>query len=228
MIAASAEAPLYDLTFSSFTLIRTMSTNPDPEQACRPFDLHRDGFVMGEASAVLVMEELGHALQRDAAIYCEVLGYACNNDAYHMVSPRPDGMAASRAIRDALREANVPIDQVGYINAHASSTVLNDRIETAVLKEVFGDRASSIPISGTKAMHGHALGASGSVEAAISAMVFKNGYLPPTLHLETPDPDCDLDYIPLTGRMAAVDVLISNSFGFGGINAVLVFGRYAA
>jgi 3-oxoacyl-(acyl-carrier-protein) synthase len=226
MIAASAEAPLYDLTFSSFTLIRTMSTNPDPATACRPFDKNRDGFVMGEASAVLVLEDLEHARHRDARIYCEVLGYACNNDAYHMVAPRPDGKAASRAMLDALSKAGLSPADIGYVNAHASSTVLNDKVETAVLKQVFGERASSIPVSGTKAMHGHALGASGAVEAAICAMVFGNNYLPATIRLETPDPECDLDYIPQTGRIASVDAIMSNSFGFGGINAVLVFGRY--
>jgi len=228
MIAASAEAPLYELTFSAFTLIRTMSTNPDPAAACRPFDGNRDGFVMGEAAAVLVMEELGHALHRDAPIYCELLGYACNNDAHHMVSSRPDGKAASRAIALALEEARLTPADIGYINAHASSTQLNDRVETQVLKQAFGEHSRTIPISGTKSMHGHALGASGAVEAAICAMVFQHDFLPPTIHLETPDPECDLDYIPQTGRPARVDAILSNSFGFGGINATLVFGRYLA
>jgi len=226
MIAASAEAPLYELTFSSFTLIRTMSSNPDPVSACRPFDLKRDGFVMGEAAAVLVMEELGHAVRRGARIYCELLGYACNNDAHHMVAPRPDGTAALHAISKALHDARLTTADIGYINAHASSTQLNDRIETQVIKRAFGDRARAIPVSGTKAMHGHALGASGAVEAAICAMVFGHDYLPPTIHLENPDPECDLDYVPNTGRSCRVDAILSNSFGFGGINATLVFGRY--
>ena len=226
MIAASAEAPLYELTFSSFTLIRTMSSNADPASACRPFDKNRDGFVMGEAAAVLVMEELGHAIRRNARIYCELLGYACNNDAHHMVAPRPDGAAAVLVIARALSDSGLTAADIGYINAHASSTRLNDKIETQVLKTAFGSRASSIPVSGTKAMHGHSLGASGAVEAAICALVFGNDYLPPTINLMTPDPDCDLDYIPNTGRTSRVDGILSTSFGFGGINAALVFGRF--
>lgn len=226
MIAAGAEAPLYELTFSAFTLIKAMSTNPDPATACRPFDKNRDGFVMGEASAVLVLEELGHALKRDAHIYCEVLGYACNNDAYHMVAPRPDAASAIRAMRDTLQGAMIQPADVGYINAHASSTQLNDKTETFAIKQVFGDVAKRIPISGTKSMHGHALGASGAVEAAICAMMFEKDFIPPTIHYSTPDPECDLDYVPNVGREARVDVVLSNSFGFGGINASLVFGRF--
>ncbi|MGB5873881.1 MAG: beta-ketoacyl-[acyl-carrier-protein] synthase family protein [Bacteroidota bacterium] len=226
MIAASAEAPLYKLTFSAFTLIRTMSVNPDPQTACRPFDRHRDGFVMGELSAVLVLEELGHALRRNARIYSEILGYACNNDAHHMVAPRADGVSAARAITDAIEDAGRSPSEIEYINAHASATQLNDRVETGVLKRVFGARASQIPISGTKAMHGHALGASGALEAAICCLVLQHDYLPPTLQLSTPDPDCDLDYIPNTGRHKRVDTILSNAFGFGGINATLVIGRY--
>jgi len=226
MIAASAEAPLYRLTFSAFTLIRTMSVNPDPRTACRPFDLHRDGFVMGELAAVLVLEELGHALRRNAKIYCEVLGYSCNNDAHHMVAPHPEGRSAARAIGDALREARRTPGDIDYVNAHASSTQLNDRVETLVLTRVFGERARTIPASGTKAMHGHALGASGAVEAALCCLVFQHDRLPPTLNYATPDPQCDLDCIPNQGRTAHVDTVLSNAFGFGGINAALVLGRY--
>jgi len=226
MIAASAEAPLYKLTFSAFTLIRTMSVNPDPHTACRPFDRQRDGFVMGELAAVLVLEELGHALGRNARIYCELLGYACNNDAHHMVAPRPDGHSAARAITDALQDARRTPADVDYINAHASSTEVNDRVETRVIKQVFGDRASRIPLSGTKAMHGHALGASGALEAAICCQIFQHEYLPPTLNRATPDPECDLDCIPNQGRAARVDTILSNAFGFGGINATLILGRY--
>jgi len=227
MIAAGAEAPLYELTFSAFTLIKAMSTNPDPQTACRPFDKHRDGFVMGEAAAVLVLEERGHALKRDAHIYCEVLGYVCNNDAHHMVAPRPDGISAQRAMAGALREARLQPADIGYINAHASSTPLNDRTETQAIKAVFGDHAYRIPVSGTKSMHGHALGASGAVEAALCAMVFEKEFLPPTIHYSTPDPECDLDYVPNVGRNARVDYILSNSFGFGGINASIVFGRHS-
>lgn len=226
MVAASAEAPLYELTFSAFTLIRTMSVNPDPLTACRPFDLHRDGFVMGEASAALILEERGHAIRRGARIYCEVMGYSCNNDAYHMVAPRPDGSGAVRAMLKAMEEAHLGPDDIGYINAHASSTELNDRVETLAIKTVFGDRAARVAISGTKSMHGHALGASGAVEAAICCMIFGRDYLPPTIGLETPDPACDLDYLPRNGRPSHVDAILSNSFGFGGINAALVFGRH--
>ena len=225
MIAASAEAPLYELTFSAFTLIRAMSTNADPGTACRPFDKNRDGFVMGEAAAVLVLEELGHAAKRNAHIYCEVLGYSCNNDAHHMIAPRPDAASAIRAMAASLSEARVAPADVGYINAHGSSTLLNDKTETLALKRVFGDDARRIPVSATKSMHGHALGASGAVEAAICAQVFEKDFLPPTIHYAEPDPECDLDCIPNIGRSAHVDYVLSNSFGFGGINASLVLGR---
>ncbi len=226
MVAASAEAPLYPLTFSAFALIRAMSTNPDPATACRPFEKNRDGFVMGEASAVLILEELSHALKRNVPIYCELLGYANNNDAFHMVAPRPDGACAARAMSDALAEARLNPGEIDYVNAHASATVLNDKIETLALKRIFGDQLKSIPVSGTKSMHGHALGASGAVEAAICAMMFEENALPPTINYQTPDPECDLDCVPNTSRSARVDHILSNSFGFGGINAALVFGRY--
>ncbi len=227
MIAASAEAPLYELTFSAFTIIKAMSTNPEPATACRPFDKNRDGFVMGEAAAVLVLEELGHALKRDAHIYCEVLGFSCNNDGYHMIAPKPDGSSAIRAMESAVREAGLSRSEIDYVNAHGSSTALNDKTETLALKKVFGERASKIPVSATKSMHGHALGASGAVETAICAQIFEKGFLPPTIHYEHPDPECDLDYIPNVGRESRVDHILKNSFGFGGINAVLVLGRYS-
>jgi 3-oxoacyl-[acyl-carrier-protein] synthase II len=226
MIAAGAEAPLVGLTFSAFAIIRAMSTNPDPDEACRPFDKNRDGFVMSEGSAVIILEELGHAQRRDARTYCEVLGYSCSNDAFHMVAPRPDGSCAARTISDALLHAGVDPTDVGYVNAHASSTPLNDKIETMAIKTVFGQRAYSLPISGTKSMHGHALGAAGAIEAAICAMIFERGFLPPTIHYRFPDPECDLNYVPNRGVTASVDYIVSNSFGFGGINSVLVLGRY--
>ncbi|MGA7161768.1 MAG: beta-ketoacyl-[acyl-carrier-protein] synthase family protein [Bacteroidota bacterium] len=225
MVAGSAEAPLYPLTFSAFTIIRSMSTNLDPITACRPFDLQRDGFVMGEASAVLILEELGSAVRRGVRIYAELLGYACNNDGFHLVQPRPDGESAARVMRDALSDAEISPADVGYINAHASATVLNDRCETVAIKKIFG-AAPKIPVSGTKAMHAHALGATGAVEAVICSMMFDGNYIPPTIHLSTPDPECDLDCVPNVGREARVDYILSNSFGFGGINAALVFGRY--
>ncbi len=225
MIAASAEAPLYELTFSAFTIIRAMSTNHDPATACRPFDKNRDGFVMGEAAAVLVLEELGHATRRDARIYCEVLGYSCNNDAHHMVAPKPDASSAVRAMESALGEAHVSPKDIGYVNAHGSSTLLNDKTETLALKKVFGETVRKLPVSATKSMHGHALGASGAVEAAICAQIFEQDFLPPTIHYREPDPECDLDCVPNEGRSTCVDYILSNSFGFGGINAALVFGR---
>ena len=226
MIAAGAEAPLYELTFSAFAIIKTMSTNPDPASACRPFDKLRDGFVMGEAAAVLILEELGHALTRNARIYAELLGYSSNNDAHHMVIPRPDGESAVRVMRDVLEEAGVSPREISAINAHASATQLNDRTETAAIKQVFGEDASRIPISATKSMHGHALGASGSVEAAICALMFEKNFVPPTMNLFNPDPDCDLDYVPNVGRPQPIEYVLSNSFGFGGINASLLLGRY--
>lgn len=226
MIAAAAEAPLYELTFSAFTLIRAMSTNPDPQKACRPFDKDRDGFVMGEGAATLVMEELGHAVRRDARIYCEVIGYSCNNDAYHMIAPRPDGLSAIRAMKDAINQGHIGPNDIGYINAHASATPLNDKTESLAIKEVFGERASTIPLSGTKSMHAHALGATGAMEAVVCAMVFEKDFVPPTIHFETPDPECNIDCVPNVGRSQRVDYILTNSFGFGGINAALVLGRY--
>jgi 3-oxoacyl-[acyl-carrier-protein] synthase II len=226
MITGGAEAPLYALTFSAFTIIRAMTTNPDPATACRPFDLQRDGFVMGEGAAALVLEELGSAVRRGANIYAEVLGYACNNDAFHLIQPRPDGASAIRAMRDALSDARVKPADIGYINAHASATQLNDKCESHAITEVFGERAGGIPASGTKSMHAHALGATGALEAVICSLMFQKEFIPPTINLSTPDPECDLDCVPNIGRSARVDYILSNSFGFGGINAALVFGRY--
>jgi 3-oxoacyl-[acyl-carrier-protein] synthase II len=181
---------------------------------------------MAEAAAILVLEELGHALRRGASIYCEVMGYACNNDAYHMVAPRPDCLCTVRCITDALAQARLQPADIGYINAHGSATLLNDKHETAAIKQVFQDRAFQIPVSSSKSMLGHSLGAAGAVEAAICALVFSKQWLPPTINHHNPDPDCDLDYIPNVGRAARIDYLISNSFGFGGINSSLVLGRY--
>ncbi len=226
MIACGAEAPLFGLTFSSFAIIRAMSTNPDPHQACRPFDKNRDGFVMAEAAASLLLEELGHARRRDAHIYCEILGYSCSNDGFHMVAPRPDGSCAARTMSQALSEAGLQPEDIGYVNAHASSTPLNDKIETLAIKTAFGEHAYKMPISGTKSMHGHALGASGAVEAAICAMIFEREFLPPTIHYQVPDPECDLNYLPNQAVRARVDHILTNSFGFGGINSVLVLSRY--
>lgn len=225
MLAGGVEAPLAPLTFGAFDVIRAMSTrNDDPPRACRPFDRDRDGFVMAEGAAVLVLENQEHAQRRGAPVYGTVLGYGTSNDAYHMTAPLPSGAQAARAMREALREAGVPPDAIHYINAHASSTPLNDAVETQAIKQVFGTAAVGIPVSGTKAMHGHALGASGAIEAAICLLAIRYSYVPPTVNLDHPDPACDLDYVPGTGREVPVGYVLSNSFGFGGINACLVFG----
>ncbi|MDR7417836.1 MAG: beta-ketoacyl-ACP synthase II [Armatimonadota bacterium] len=226
MLAGGVECPLTPLIFGAFDLIRAMSTRNDaPAAACRPFDRGRDGFVMGEAAAVLVLERLEHALSRGAAVYGEILGYASTNDAYHMTAPLPSGDQAARAMRLALADAGLAPERIDYINAHGSSTPLNDTTETRAIKMVFGAHARRIPISATKSMHGHALGATGAVEAAICMLTLRHGFLAPTINLEEPDPECDLDYVPHQGRPAQVSHLLSNSFGFGGINAALVFGR---
>ena len=226
MLAGGAEAPLAPMTFAAFSVIRAMSTrNDDPAHASRPFDQARDGFVMGEGAAVLVLEERSRALARGAKIYAEVIGYAFTNDAYHMTAPRPDGRQAARAIRLALADAHVAPGEVGYVNAHGSSTPLNDTTETAAIKQVFGDHAYRLSVSGTKGYYGHALGASGAIEAAICALAMARRWLPPTINLERPDPACDLDCLPHEGRAASPEVVVSNSFGFGGINASLVLRR---
>ena len=226
MIAGGAEAPLAPLCFGAFAIIRAMSTrNDDPAHASRPFDAGRDGFVMAEGSAVLILEERGRALARGAPVYAEICGYGLTNDAFHMTAPRPDGRQAARSMRLALREAGIAPAEVGYINAHGSSTPLNDPTETGSIKQVFGDHAYRVATSGTKGYYGHALGASGAIEAAICALASRRGWLPPTVNLETPDPACDLDLVTGEGRALLPDVILSNSFGFGGINAALVFKR---
>ncbi len=223
MIAGGSEAPLAPLCFGAFSIIRAMSTrNDDPGHASRPFDQGRDGFVMGEGAAVLVLEERGRALARGAPIYGEICGYGLTNDAHHMTAPRPDGRQAARAMRLALTEAHIAPTDVGYVNAHGSSTPLNDPTETSAIKQVFGDHAYRLLLSGTKGYYGHALGASGAIEAAICALALRRRWLPPTINLDTPDPACDLDYLRGEGRDAAPEFILSNSFGFGGINATLV------
>jgi 3-oxoacyl-[acyl-carrier-protein] synthase II len=226
MLAGGAEAPLAPLSFGAFTLIRAMSTrNDDPATASRPFDATRDGFVMGEGAAVLVLEEKQRALARGARVYAELLGYALTNDAYHMSAPRPDGRDAARAVRLALEDARVAPHEIEYVNAHGSSTPLNDSTETAALKQVFGEHAQRLAVSGTKGYYGHALGASGAIEAAICALGMIRGWLPPTLNLVQRDPACDLDYLADGGLDRAPGTVLSNSFGFGGINAALVLRR---
>ncbi|HEX9283841.1 MAG TPA: beta-ketoacyl synthase N-terminal-like domain-containing protein, partial [Gemmatimonadales bacterium] len=226
MLAGGAEAPLAPMTYAAFSVIRAMSTrNDDPARASRPFDEDRDGFVMGEGAAVLVLEARDRALARGAKIYAELVGYACTNDAYHMTAPRPDGRQAARAMQLALADGDVAPTEVGYINAHGSSTRLNDSTETAAIKHVFGHHAYRLTVSGTKGYYGHALGASGAIEAGICALAMARRWLPPTINLERPDPACDLDCLPRDGRAAAPPVVVSNSFGFGGINATLVLRR---
>ena len=226
VIAGGAEAPLSPLTFGAFAIIKTMSQSTgDPAKACRPFDATRDGFVMGEGAASLVIEELEHARARGAHIYAEVLGYSLTNDAYHMTSPLPTGDSCIRAIRDALADANVAPAQIDYVNAHASSTQLSDSTETMTLKKVFGDEAEHLAVSGTKAFHAHPLGATGAIEAAICALAIEQSWIPPTLNRDNPDPGCDLDVVPRHGRPSELNYVLSNSFGFGGINSCIVLGR---
>jgi len=228
MICGGVEAPLNQLCYGAFSIIRAMSTRNDaPERASRPFDRERDGFVMGEGAAILVLEEYEHAKARGAHIYAEISGYAFCNDAHHMTAPRPDGSQAARAMRGALKDAAVSPHEVEYVNAHGSSTPLNDPTETLAIKSVFGDHAAKLQVSSTKAYYGHALGASGAMEAAICALSIERHWLPPTLNLDHPGDGCDLDYIPANGRTASVDYVLSNSFGFGGINAALVLQRSA-
>jgi 3-oxoacyl-[acyl-carrier-protein] synthase II len=226
MLCGGAEAPLNQLCFGAFAIIRAMSTrNDDPLHASRPFDRDRDGFVMGEGAAIVVLEEYERAKSRGAHIYAEVSGYSFCNDAHHMTAPRPDGSQAARAINGALKDAHVAPAEVGYVNAHGSSTPLNDPTETKAIRIAFGDHSSKLQVSSTKAYYGHALGASGAMETAICALSLERGWLPPTLNLENSGDGCDLDYIPGAGRTATVDYAVNNSFGFGGINAALVLKR---
>lgn len=226
MIAGGAEAPLAPLCYGAFSIIKAMSTrNDDPAASSRPFDRDRDGFVMGEGAAVLILEEYERAVARGARIYAELMGYGVTNDAHHMTAPRPDGAQAARAMRLALEDANVAPHEVDYVNAHGSSTPLNDPTETLAMKEVFGDHAYHLPVSGTKGYYGHALGASGAIEAAICALAMENEWIPPTVNLTVADDACDLNFLPGSGRTMRVDHILTNSFGFGGINAALVLRR---
>ncbi len=226
IVAGGAEAPLTAITIGAFDIIKTMSRwSGDPARACRPFDLMRDGFVMGEGAASLVIEELEHAHRRGAHIYAEVLGYSLNNDAFHMTTPLPSGESSIRAMGEALADAGLRPEQIDYINAHASSTQLNDSAETAAIKEVFGEHATRIPVSGTKGYYAHPLGATGAIEAALCALAIDRQWVPPTINYQKPDPACDLDVVPNHGRAAELNYVMSNSFGFGGINACVILGR---
>ncbi|MEO5509024.1 MAG: beta-ketoacyl-[acyl-carrier-protein] synthase family protein [Longimicrobiales bacterium] len=222
-LAGGIESPLAPLCFGAFAMIRAMSTrNDDPESACRPFDSARDGFVMGEGACTLVLERLDHAIARGARIYAELAGYGTTNDAYHMTAPRPDGSQAARAMTLALNAADVQPDEIEFISPHGSSTTLNDSTETLAIKSVLGDHAYDVPISGTKPYHAHALGASGAIEAAVCCLAMTRGWIPPTINFEAGDEICDLDYVPGSGRFLKPRISLSNSFGFGGINAALV------
>ena len=223
-IAGGVEAPLTRFNFGAYCALRVLSKrNDDPARASRPFDRARDGFVMGEGGAILLLEDRDQALRRGAPILAEIAGYASNSGAHHMVMPDPSGSDAARAIAAALKDAG--LGRVDYINAHATSTRANDLAETRAIKSVFGQEAYRIPISSTKSMIGHALGAAGAIEAVVSVKALAEQIIPPTINLEEPDPECDLDYVPREARAASVESVLSNSFGFGNCNAVLVFMR---
>jgi 3-oxoacyl-[acyl-carrier-protein] synthase II len=227
MIAGGTEATIAILGVGGFNAMRAMSTRNDaPHKASRPFDRDRDGFVIGEGAGVVVLEELEHAKRRGARIYAEIVGYAANSDAHHVAAPAPDHRGAQACFRTALKDARLDPSAIGYINAHGTSTDLNDRNETIAVKAVFGDHARKLAMSSTKSMTGHTLGAAGGIEAGITALALARGVLPPTTNYETPDPDCDLDYVPNQARELRVDAAMSNSFGFGGTNAALVMTRY--
>ncbi|MBD1923569.1 beta-ketoacyl-ACP synthase II [Microcoleus sp. FACHB-831] len=227
MICGGAEAAVTHLSVAGFASARALSTrNDDPAHACRPFDRDRDGFVVGEGSGILILEELEHALSRGAKIYAEIIGYGMTCDAYHMTSPVPGGNGAARAMQLAMKDAEITPEQVSYINAHGTSTPANDVTETAAIKTALGESAYKVAISSTKSMTGHLLGGSGGIEAVATAMAIASDQIPPTINLENPDPGCDLDYVPKNSRAQKVDIALSNSFGFGGHNVTLAFKKY--
>ncbi|XHX77472.1 MAG: beta-ketoacyl-ACP synthase II [Stenomitos frigidus ULC029] len=227
MICGGTEAAVTTLSVAGFAACKAMSTrNDDPAHASRPFDKNRDGFVLGEGSGILILEELEHALARGARIYAEIVGYGATCDAYHITSPVPGGEGAARAISLALKDAKLTPDQVSYINAHGTSTPANDSTETAAMKKALGEHAYKITVSSTKSMTGHLLGGSGGIEAVAAVMAVANDRVPPTINLDNPDPDCDLDYVPHHSREQIVNVALSNSFGFGGHNVTLAFKKY--
>lgn len=227
MIAGGAEAPLTPLSLAGFTSMKALSERNDaPAKASRPFDAQRDGFVMSEGAGVLILEELSRAWRRDARIYAEVVGYGMTSDAYHVAAPAPDGDGAARVMRRVMRDAGVRPEDIQYINAHGTSTPFNDKTETIAIKDVFGEHARRLAVSSTKSMTGHLLGASGGLEAGITALCLFHQIMPPTINYEFPDPECDLDYVPNAARKGEIVHALSNSFGFGGTNASLVFKRF--
>ncbi len=224
MVAGGTEAPLTPIGVAGFAAMRALSTrNDDPEHACRPFDKERDGFIMGEGSGIVILEEYEHAVKRGATVYAELAGFGMTCDAFHMTAPCEDGSGAMRAMQAAMRDAGLAADGVDYINAHGTSTPLNDKIETLAIKRAFGDCAKRVMVSSTKSMTGHLLGAAGGIESVACALAIKHGVVPPTINYTTPDPDCDLDYVPNTARTQTVRACLNNSFGFGGHNACLAF-----
>jgi len=228
IIAGGTEANITPLTVGGFNAMKALSTrNEEPEKACRPFEKNRDGFVVAEGAGILILEELGFALKRGAKIYAELLGYGYTGDAYHITAPSPDGDGAIRCMRMAIKDAGLAPEEIEYINAHGTSTPLNDLTETIAIKAVFGSHAKRIPISATKSMTGHLLGAAGSTEAIFTILSIYEGILPPTINYEEPDPECDLDYVPNVARRQSIQTAISNAFGFGGTNATLVFRKFS-
>jgi 3-oxoacyl-[acyl-carrier-protein] synthase II len=228
MITGASEAPIAPLTIGSFSQIGALSTrNGDPTRASRPFDKERDGFVMSEGGGVLILEHLENALRRGAPIYAEVLGYATTNDAYSITHPLPSGLQAKKAMQLTLDNGNVDPSEIDYINAHGSSTPLNDKIETKVIKEIFGESAYKLPISSNKSMIGHSLGASGAIEVIASTLTIKYQFIPPTINYEFPDPECDLDYVPNIGRKATINTVLSSSYGFGGKNSNIIIRKFS-
>jgi 3-oxoacyl-[acyl-carrier-protein] synthase II len=227
ILAGGAEAAITPMAMAGFCAMKAMSTKNDvPEKASRPFDAQRDGFVMSEGGCILILETLEHAKARGAHIYAEVIGYGCTADAYHITAPEPEGEGARKAMEMALNDAGIQPDEVNYINAHGTSTLMNDKYETLAIKKLFGEHAYSLAVSSTKSMSGHLLGASGAVEVAATALTIENGIIPPTINYETPDPDCDLDYVPNTSRQQPVNVALSNSFGFGGHNVSIALRSF--
>jgi 3-oxoacyl-[acyl-carrier-protein] synthase II len=227
MIAGGSEAAITPMGVGGFAAMRALSTrNDEPHRASRPFEKDRDGFIMGEGSGVIILEELEFAKRRGASIYCELVGYGMSADAYHITAPSEDGDGGMRVIQAALKHAGVRPEQVDYINAHGTSTPFNDKLETVAIKRVFGDHARTLAISSTKSMTGHLLGAAGGLEAGITALAIRHQLIPPTINYETPDPECDLDYVPNTMRAAKIEYALSNSFGFGGTNGALLFKRF--
>ncbi|MBC1545303.1 beta-ketoacyl-ACP synthase II [Listeria sp. FSL L7-0233] len=225
MITGGAEAPITKMSLAGFTANKALSLNPDPETACRPFDKDRDGFIIGEGAGIVILEEYEHAKARGAKIYAEIVGYGATGDAYHITAPAPNGEGAARAMKMAIDDAGLTPDKVDYINAHGTSTPYNDEYETQAIKTVFGDHAKKLAISSTKSMTGHTLGASGGIEAIFALLSIRDNIIAPTIHLENQDEVCDLDYVPNVARETEVNVALSNSFGFGGHNATLVFKR---